>query len=128
MPPVTIMFAPTGSVDKIYTSVTSSSGLIMYNQAQVTSPIYLLVGRRDEVVDPVDTAGTNASNNFNDFTSLWVAINANTGLVIVTDMAATGMGAPPTAAQYFPTASQPSGSVLWQSRNFARQSDAMGGK
>ena len=56
---------------------------------QVTTPIYLLVGRRDKVYDnPNDP---NISNtNLNDFTSLWVAVNSATGLIVVTDLAATG--------------------------------------
>jgi len=116
--PVIIMFGPNGSVDKIYANTGNGNG---YTWMRPTTPICLLVGRRDEVVDPVDTAGTNAKNNLNDFTNLWVGINASTGMIVVTDLAATGMGAPPTAALY-------SGSVLQQSRIFARQSDAMGGK
>ena len=102
------MFAPNGSVDRIY--VTAVNGA--YSAVQVISPIYLLVGRREQVVDPPDP--TNTTTNLNDITSLWVAINASTGMIVVTDMAASGTTDCATAAQ--------------QSRAFARQSDAMGGK
>lgn len=125
--PVTIMFAPTGAVDKIYATVPSTAGPT-YNEARVTAPIYLLVGRRDEVVDPVSPANTpdptNTTSNVYDMNALWVAINANTGLIIVTDNMQCSPLPPPT----LPPPASPTSATCQQSRTFARQSDAMGGK
>ena len=111
-----IMFAPDGRVDWV-----SNAG----NPAgqAVISPIYLLVGSRQNVfnqaTDP-NYAADVANCNLNNISNLWVAINASTGMTFVTDMAAAGTtGA--TAAQY-------ANSALWQSRAFARQSSVMGGK
>ncbi len=124
--PVTIMFAPNGSVDKIYATVGSPSG--PYNEARASSAVYLLVGRRDEVVNPLDA--TNTTSNVYDLTSLWVGINASTGIIVVTD---NGQCGPPLYTSQPPAPPQPftAGSVsntCLQARQFARQSDAMGGK
>ena len=107
--PVTIMFAPNGSVDKIYVTVNSSAGET-YHEVKVASPIYLLVGNRERVINPPDPS--NQNTNLNNISDLWVAINASTGMTFVTDMAASGT----TVAD------------LQKSRAFARQSSAMGGK
>jgi prepilin-type N-terminal cleavage/methylation domain-containing protein len=107
--PVTIVFSPNGTVDRIYTTSTST-GKPVYAAARVFSPIYLLVGRREKVINPPDPSKTDT--NLNDFNSLWVSINPATGLIVVTDMAAQGTN----------------DVQLNASRNFARQSNAMGGK
>jgi hypothetical protein len=122
--PVTIMFAPNGSVDKIYTSVLSPvTNTIVYNEVRATSAIYLLVGTRESVVDPPYT--NNANTNLSNISNLWVAINASTGLVVVTDMAASSAG----VTLPFNTTTNPYvGSPLSASRKFARESSAMGGK
>ncbi len=75
--PVTIMFAPNGTVDRIY--VTSASGA--YAGQRVTEPICLLVGSIDGV--------TGTPSNLSIIYNLWVAINPSTGLIIVTDMASS---------------------------------------
>jgi type II secretory pathway pseudopilin PulG len=84
-PPVAIMFSPNGSVDKVYVSG-STNGKVNgnYSPVHVTSTVYLLVGRRDQVVDPPNPAST-VTTNLNDFTNLWVAINGNTGLIVVSE-------------------------------------------
>jgi len=107
--PVTIMFATNGSVDKIYVTVNSAAGET-YHEVKVASPIYLLVGTRENVVNP-PTPG-NQSTNLNNIANLWVAINAATGMTFVTDMAASGTD----------------NNALTASRAFARESSAMGGK
>jgi hypothetical protein len=109
--PVTIMFSPNGSVDMVYRYVAASSS---YSATRVTSPIYLLVGSRQNVIDPPNPSNT--STNLNNISNLWVAINAGTGLITVTDMASTNTGTATTIADLYP------------SRVFARQSSAMGGK
>ena len=76
--PVTIMFAPNGSVDKIYTSVISPvTNQVVYNEVRATSAIYLLVGSRDSVVHPPYTNNPNA--NLSNISNLWVAINRQHG-------------------------------------------------
>ena len=62
-------------------------------QVRPTSPIYLLVGRRDEVVDPGTSTpwatparnATNTTCNVYDFNSFGLRINSSTGLIVVTD-------------------------------------------
>jgi hypothetical protein len=109
--PVLIMFAPDGTVAWIRADATS------WGQ-QPTTPIYLLVGRKDKVVNPPDAG--NAETNLNDFNNLWVAINPSTGLICVTDLASIGVNASVLKPSNDPTAPD--------SRYYARRSDAMGGK
>ena len=97
--PVTIMFAPNGTVDRIY--VTNAGGA--YAGQRVTESICLLVGSIDGV-NPVAGNPSNLSIIYN----LWVAINPSTGLIIVTDMA--------------------SSTDPYSSRQYAAESNAMGGK
>jgi type II secretory pathway pseudopilin PulG len=129
--PVIIMFAPNGSVDKVY--VTSSSG---FSWVRVTSAVYLLVGRRDEVDNPANTAAappwsypgaaaTDAACNVYDLTSLWVSVNASTGLIVVTDNAQC-TPAPPAGPATYSVGNV--STTCMQARTFARQQDAMGGK
>ncbi len=116
--PVTIMFAPNGSVDQIYATVGGT-----YSAKRATSAIYLLVGRRDEVINPLDA--TNTTSNIYDLTSLWVAINAQTGMIVVTDNAQCTPPPPAPPATY---SGGSTATTCLQTRQFARQSDAMGGK
>ena len=109
--PVMIVFAANGSVDKIY--VTGPNG---YSWARATSAIYLLVGRRDHVDNPQNV--TDANCNIYDLNNLWIAINASTGLIVVTD----------NAAYSGPPANATLAAVCQQTRTFARQSLANGGK
>src|SRR5208337_4893241 len=104
--PVTIMFAANGSVDKIYVTVKSSAGQT-YHEVKVISPIYLLVGNRQNVNPP-----TPSNSNLNNISNLWVAIHATTGMTFVTDMAASGT----------------TNAILAKSRLFARESSVIGGK
>ena len=97
--PILIVFAPDGRVDWISTA--ANSGI------QVTTPVYLLVGRREKV-----KPATAAEANLNDLNSLWVSINSATGRIVVADLNSAGT----TAAD------------LDKSRTYARNSDANGGK
>ena len=92
--PVLIMFAADGSIDHVYINGVAS---------RPNAAICLLVGKRQNVNDP-----NNPQGNLQDFNSLWVAINPSSGLIVTTDLAATG--------------------DVSASRLFARQSSAMGGK
>jgi len=105
--PILILFSPNGSVDQVYRYVASTKS---FSATRVISPIYLLVGNRQNVVNPPDPA--NQNTNLNNIANLWVAINASTGMTFVTDMAAAGKN----------------NATLQQSRLFARESSAMGGK
>jgi prepilin-type N-terminal cleavage/methylation domain-containing protein len=99
--PIQIMFAPDGSVDRVY---------VDGQYIVPTTNIYLLIGLRQNVNDP-----SAANWNIQDFNNLWISINPRTGLIVTVDQALTPGGASPTAAQ------------VYASRAFGRQSDAMGG-
>jgi Tfp pilus assembly protein FimT len=96
--PIVILFSPNGSVDRVYYEGYANG------VQRVTQPIYLLVGKIDEVNPPSGPA------NVADLNSLWVAINPATGLVVGSEMYPAGAN------------------DVWTSRTYARQSDAMGGK
>ena len=109
--PVIIMFAADGRIDWV-SNYGSPGG------QPATTPIYLLVGMRNKVFDN-HTDPNIANTNLNDFNSLWVSIDAATGLIVVADPAAVGtttavLPAPPTNSD---------------SRAFARQAIVnLGGK
>ncbi len=98
--PVIIMFAPDGSVSQVYAGQNASA-------THPITPICLLVGNRQNVNDP------NPQNwNSQSFNSLWVAINPPTGLIVTTDLSATSDNS----------------AAIYQTRTFARQSNAKGGQ
>jgi type II secretory pathway pseudopilin PulG len=107
--PIIVSFAADGRVDWISTS--------QYPAGQpAISPVYFLVGTRKKVVD---LPTTDPNTNLNDFNSLWVSIDAATGLILITDPAAVGTDASVLMPSTNP--SQP------DSRYFARQALANGG-
>jgi type II secretory pathway pseudopilin PulG len=95
--PIQILFAPDGSVDRIYVD-----NQVIYP----TTTICLLIGSLPNVNDP-----NPANSNLQDFNNLWVSINPRTGLIVTTSLAGTGT----TPAQ------------VYTSRTYARQSNAQGG-
>jgi prepilin-type N-terminal cleavage/methylation domain-containing protein len=107
--PVTIMFAADGTID--WVSHWDSNPKNRWGQ-QVTTPMYLLVGRRNKVKPPNPNDA-----NLNDFNSLWISINPATGLILVSDLAALPQDPKNVTAADFA-----------QSRAFARQASANGGK
>ncbi|MGO9108588.1 MAG: Tfp pilus assembly protein FimT/FimU [Thermoguttaceae bacterium] len=100
--PVTIMFAPDGRIDRIY---------VANKATRPVTPVCLLVGERENVNDPTGIA------NLNNISNLWVAINPMTGMIITTDMVPWQQGFGFVLKQQ-----------LYDSRVYARQSSAMGGK
>jgi len=70
-----------------------------------TQPIYLLIGARERV--PAGTAA-DGLDNWQDRNNLWVTVNAQTGLVTTHPVAA--------------------GADVFQSREFARKADSLGGR
>jgi type II secretory pathway pseudopilin PulG len=125
--PITIMFAPNGSVVQCYENVTLGPGNNPVAASTATQPFYLLIGKIDQVAytglqpDP-------PTKNCADQTNLWVAINPATGLVVTAEM--DSLSDPSLTAmeqQLISGQSQDEQQVI-AGRHFARQSDAMGGK
>ena len=117
--PTLIMFAADGTVDWV------ASGTNPMGEG-VCTPIYLLVGDRAHVANSA-TDSNYATDvltcNLSNIANLWVAINASTGRITVSEMAnygtSTAVLTPPNPPQNVPP---------YDSRYFARQSSAMGGK
>ena len=110
---VIIMFAADGRIDWV-SNYGSPAG------QQPTTSVYLLVGMRNKVFD---NPSGNPNTNLNDFNSLWVAIDAATGLIVVADPAALPRAQPVSTTQ--PITSND----VSNSRAFARQAIVnVGGK
>jgi prepilin-type N-terminal cleavage/methylation domain-containing protein len=99
--PVTIMFAPDGSVDRVY---------VANKATRPVTPIALLIGKRENVNDPTGVA------NLQDLNNLWVAINPMTGMIITTDIIPWNANAVALKQR------------LFDSRYYVQQSSPMGGK
>jgi len=98
--PVTIMFAPDGTVESV-SAHDPSTGKLKSNR--ILEPVYFLVGT-------VDHVGANASpRNIDDGSNFCIAVDPRTGLVSIADMAATHVD------------------NVYESRKFARRSDMIGG-
>ncbi len=108
--PIYIMFSPNGAVQRIY----SDDG----PGAAVTEPIFLLVGKRENV--PFDPNDPDAVANWQDLTNLWITLNPQSGLVTTNKVAPSSD----------PDFSDPDSvaAALWQSREFARQGHTEGGR
>jgi hypothetical protein len=74
---MSIMFAPNGSVDSV-------------NGASVTQPIFLLVGKRERLLNTAVVGNTDQATlvNYQDLSNLWVVINPQTGLITTGEVAA----------------------------------------
>lgn len=73
--PVTILFSPRGSVLGV-------SGITTTQLQRFNGPIFLLVGKTEGIDISQDSGFTgNTDTNVNDFDSIWVAIQNQTGLV-----------------------------------------------
>jgi type II secretory pathway pseudopilin PulG len=111
--PIVIMFSPNGSISSL--AYTGAAGGTSLAQVVPTTPIYLLVGQRQNI----STTSTPLQVNYSDFNNLWVGINPRSGSISVAEQAAIS-----------PTAQSGSAlnSLLTNSRAFVRESDSMGGK
>jgi type II secretory pathway pseudopilin PulG len=109
--PVIISFSADGKVDWV-SNWKSPAG------QPAISPIYLLVGMRKKVYDNPSDPNI-ANTNLNDFNSLWVSVDAATGLILISDPAAIG-----TDSTVLKPSSNPAAP---DSRYFARQALANGG-
>ena len=81
---IIIMFSPNGSVHRVY---------LGGQPIAVTQPIYLLVGRREQMlIQQPGNPGTDPDElllNYQILSNLWVTLNPQTGLVTCTQMATT---------------------------------------
>lgn len=118
--PVVIMFAPNGSVSKVYTRyLLFSPGfpppppVRVFGGQSINGTIYLLIGRFDQTRPTPDPATATPAayitptNNLNDLSASWVAISARTGNVT--------------------TAENAIGGTVAAAREIARSAQAMGG-
>ena len=105
---VTIMFSPNGSMHEVrWPSYT----------VPVLSPLYLLVGRRQQVgVNPSGATVTNEDEmaNWQILSNFWVGINTQTGMVTTAEVA------PPTSTTL--------ADAVVESREFAAEAQSMGGR
>jgi hypothetical protein len=113
--PIMVMFSPTGAMERFYYEGVSTP---------MWEPMYLLIGRRDKVGQPVTVItdnSANANNNFDcdanieDPGNLWVAMNPFSGLTTTAEVKA-----PPQLNDWK--------TYMFNSRDYARSSDMMGGR
>jgi type II secretory pathway pseudopilin PulG len=106
---VIILFSPNGSINCIYTAG---------NQYFVTQPIFLLVGKRERMLNMFQPNNTDEQTmmNYQDLNNLWVVINPQTGLINSEPVAAP-LASDDTLAKAIDTA-----------RGLAREGLGMGGK
>ena len=107
---VEILFSPNGGVDSLY---------VNNMQYVPTSPIYLLIGKRERVVPGIGFIQANANEttmtNYQDLNNLWITVNPLSGLIntepVANSIAGTDLASAITAA-----------------RALAAQAQGMGGK
>lgn len=137
--PVVIMFAPDGSLQRIYRSVwidPDDTGPLdpVWNWAGVsaprpTGPIHLLLGQRDgipanpNVLDTdtppaAPTVDSQSLNNWRNLDNLWISIHPQTGLLTTTEMAEADLA----------NQADPYGLGGRQARYFATRAKSMGGR
>lgn len=104
--PVYILFGPSGGLSQIYVRPMGDPRMQAY---PVTSSVFLLIGEPDKVLPVASLA------NWQLLSSLWVSINARTGLIQSNETAGDfNTGGPPTS--------------LFDARRFAREKQGMGGR
>jgi len=124
--PVMIMFSPNGALDKVCCPC----------PMKVVDPLFLLIGKRERVESPptgsnmfldvaVDDLGveTDEDKNWEDMDSLWVTIRPHSGTVTV----AENYSGPGDHADALPDGNK-WWAWFWQSRQFAREAQTMGGR
>ena len=105
---VMILFAPNGSVDRVYIIGDPSSPYV------VTNPIFLLVGKRERVGTTFYAAPNETQmTNYQDLNNIWVVINPQTGLINSEPVGSSTASIPQSVAD---------------ARDLAREGQGMGGK
>ena len=86
MQPVLIMFSPNGSVERViyHEHDEGAAGHFGHREVPVVDPIYLLVGKRENV--PYDDTDPESTPNFRAATSLWITLSPQSGLVSTTEV------------------------------------------
>ncbi len=120
MRPVMILFAPNGSIQRVYHSFypLPASTVPSYGFFRIAAPIYLMIGKWERTGDIPAEDGL---ANWEDAANLWLAINPQSGLVTVAEMYApyqdptTGISLPGDPGSLTP----PERMVI--SRSYARQ-------
>ncbi len=116
----TVLFSPNGSVDCVYVSAT---------RYPVTEPIYLLVGKRERVGNPVTPNNPNESTltNWQDLNNIWIVINPQTG-VVTSDVIAPMITDTSDPNYVDPADSDYESKAIRNSRRLARESQGIGGR
>jgi prepilin-type N-terminal cleavage/methylation domain-containing protein len=85
---VAILFSPTGGIDKIYVGGANGGSFMP------TNLIYLLIGKREKLLNPYQAGNTNPDTmtNYQDQNNMWVVINPQTGLINTEPLALSGSG------------------------------------
>jgi prepilin-type N-terminal cleavage/methylation domain-containing protein len=105
--PVTIMFAPSGGVDRVYYGAAGDATLVQGERP--TGAVYLMLGRPNQL-----SGFTAGIANWQDLKNLWVSVNARTGLIQSNETACDPANAAPLD--------------LFESRTYARERQGMGGR
>ncbi|MGA2799144.1 MAG: hypothetical protein ABSE63_16315 [Thermoguttaceae bacterium] len=117
---VKIIFSPNGSVEGYYWNNQPYPAL---------GPIFMLIGSRSRVRDFVNqpllsTPNLNDLPNWADLSSVWVTINYQTGMAVSDENSAINLHVP--ALKWNDATTW--GPFIFQSRNYARQPQNMGGR
>ncbi len=114
---IAVIFSGNGAVEGYY-----------YNgqRYSATAPIFLLIGSQSRVVTQPLPAAPNRNDlpNWADLANVWITINHQTGLVATSENYAVDLNDPNLDWTNMNTWSP----FLAQSRNYARESQSMGGR
>jgi hypothetical protein len=119
--PVVIIFSPNGNVDRV-----CQGGV----QSRITEPLYLLIGRRERMIERTSdllqlVSDEDGLPNWLDPENLWLAVNPQSGLVYVAQNNYFDPAAPSTFSYGDPAQRQAAFAVA---RRFAREGQVVGGR
>jgi type II secretory pathway pseudopilin PulG len=130
--PVVILFAPNGSLDRVWRPVHGTQNI---EEFRPTSGVMFLVGRRDGVgLGPQSIANTPVDElpNWRDLDNIWVSVNSQSGMVLSNPMAQVDtLLQVRTSSDTADDTNLDAGQLalgLGQARAFARQGQSMGGR
>ncbi len=138
--PVVVMFSPNGSLESVYCWNSTATD---YGPIAVTEPVYLLVGQLARVrseFPPVPLSPTPNRDdlpNWADLTSIWISLQPQTGYINTSEMYPVEtdpqlLWAPatdwPLTEPAWPHVPARWRQAISTSRNFARESQMMGGR